>query len=123
MRYEDLVHYPVAEVRRLYAFLDLPYTALVDAIVSKHTQGVYSADHEMHPFSIAKTSKKVVFAWRRSLPFSEVDRIQQECGDVLRAYGYRHFSLHQYEQEETSPLLSLPQSWGSGWRNLGSVGG
>lgn len=123
VRYEDLALRPRVEVRRLYAFLGLPYTARVDMTVTKHTLGVFAAKWNEHPFGTRKNSSKIVFTWRRRVPFSQVDKIQQECGDVLRAYGYRHFSRRQYEEEQDSPLLPLPPSWAAMRRRHGGGDG
>ncbi|XP_063889673.1 carbohydrate sulfotransferase 4-like isoform X2 [Scylla paramamosain] len=111
VRYEDIARQPHTETRRLYSFMGLAYTPLVASVVSKHTLGFYQTEGKEHPFSTSKNSSGIVFAWRSRLSYSEVERVQKECGDVLRAYGYRHFSRRQYEEEAASPLLPLPASW------------
>ena len=111
VRYEDIARQPHTETRRLYSFMGLEYTSLVASVVSKHTLGFYKTEGARHPFSTSKNSSSVAFAWRRRLSYSEVERVQGECGDVLRAYGYRLFSRRQYEEEAASPLLPLPAAW------------
>ncbi|XP_063889660.1 carbohydrate sulfotransferase 4-like [Scylla paramamosain] len=111
VRYEDIARQPHTETRRLYSFMGLAYTPLVASVVSKHTLGFYKTEGKEHPFSTSKNSSGIVFAWRSRLSYSEVERVQEECGDVLRAYGYRHFSRRQYEEEAASPLLPLPAGW------------
>ncbi|XP_045114560.1 uncharacterized protein LOC123506495 [Portunus trituberculatus] len=111
VRYEDIARQPHRETRRLYSFMGLEYTPLVASVVSKQTLGFYHTEGKDHPFATSKNSSSSVFAWRSRLSYSEVERVQQECGDVLRAYGYRHFSRRQYEKEAASPLLPLPAGW------------
>ncbi|XP_045114786.1 carbohydrate sulfotransferase 4-like isoform X2 [Portunus trituberculatus] len=111
VRYEDIARQPHRETRRLYSFMGLEYTPLVASVVSKQTLGFYHTEGKDHPFATSKNSSSIVFAWRSRLSYSEVERVQQECGDVLRAYGYRHFTRRQYEKEVASPLLPLPAGW------------
>ncbi|XP_071526341.1 carbohydrate sulfotransferase 6-like [Panulirus ornatus] len=115
VRYEDLALHPQAEVRRLYAFMDLPYTPLVAHKVAHHTLGLVDEITSTHPFSTFKNSTATVFEWRGRLPFTEVERIQQVCGDVLQAYGYRLFTSRQdYENHESHIVMPLrDDSWGS----------
>ncbi|KAK3856862.1 hypothetical protein Pcinc_036846 [Petrolisthes cinctipes] len=112
VRYEDLALHPESEVRRLYTFLHLPYTAKVANTVFTHTFG-FVADQSIlvHPFSTFKNSSATVFAWRKSLPFTKVEKIQEECGSVLEAYGYRMFpSPRHYHHLQYTPLLPLPST-------------
>lgn len=110
LRYEDLALQPEKEVRRLYTFLDLPFTAHVANTVITHTHGFVS--HEsilVHPYSTFKNSSATVFAWRSRLAFGKVKELQEECATVLQAYGYRTYpSPRHYHHLQYTPLLPLP---------------
>lgn len=113
VRYEDLAGSPQRYVRDLYAFLDLPYTAQVASTVVELTiWSSYLAPQDTleHPFSTQKNATATAMAWRNRLPFEKVQEIQQECEEVLRAYGYWLFtSRGEYEDLATPAVLPLGQ--------------
>nr|XP_045602510.1 carbohydrate sulfotransferase 1-like [Procambarus clarkii] len=113
VRYEDLALDPLRQVRALYAFVDLPYTVRVAHAVAKHTLGLFVYYYQVDPYSTFKNSTATVFEWRTRLAFEEVERVQEECADILQAYGYHSYhSRLQYDDPRTSPLLSLtPEMW------------
>ncbi|XP_053645441.2 carbohydrate sulfotransferase 5-like [Cherax quadricarinatus] len=112
IRYEDVALDPSRYVRSIYNFTELPYTKVVAHNVATLTLGMYDDAFQSHPYSTNKNSTEVVYRWRTSLPYSEMEKIQAECHDVLQAYGYPVFaSKTEYESQLTKILPLKAVTW------------
>ncbi|XP_053645442.1 carbohydrate sulfotransferase 6-like [Cherax quadricarinatus] len=112
IRYEDVALDPSRYVRSIYNFTELPYTKVVAHNVATLTLGMYDDTFQSHPYSTNKNSTEVVYRWRTSLPYSEMEKIQAECHDVLQAYGYPVFaSKTEYESQLTKILPLKAVTW------------
>ncbi|KAG7168735.1 carbohydrate sulfotransferase 1-like [Homarus americanus] len=103
VRYEDLTLNPERVIRQLYTFLGLPYTALVDYMVTTMTIGINTEYENLHPFSTRKNTTNKMWAWRERLTYPQMLHIQTLCSDVLEAYGYPIFTSQQDFEGWNSP--------------------
>ncbi|XP_063592134.1 carbohydrate sulfotransferase 1-like [Penaeus indicus] len=108
VRYEDLVLQPEREVRRLYKFAGLPFTASVAKVLFQRTSGLDDTWELQHPFTISRKSSEMMDRWQKQLDYRDMLAIQRECDDVLRAYGYRVFA----SSEEYAGLGALARGRG-----------
>jgi hypothetical protein len=87
VRYEDLVNNPEAELRRILAFLGLPYEAqVVDG--SGNTDGVPPWEYpwKSHAFEAITSSR--IGLWRSELSRDQVAVLEGWGGGLLRELGY-----------------------------------
>ncbi|KAJ8351806.1 hypothetical protein SKAU_G00232820 [Synaphobranchus kaupii] len=97
LRYEDLVLYPVDELRRLYRFSNLTSFPKIEKFVVNMTRGEgYSSEK---PFVISsRDAKEAIFAWRESLQKLRIEEPdeQKTRGEV---YTEQKKSLHHWGPE------------------------
>ncbi|XP_018012503.1 carbohydrate sulfotransferase 3 [Hyalella azteca] len=107
MRYEDLAMAPLEIMKKIFKFLDEPFTPRVATFMRKHTHALKEeADiHEL--LSTKKMSKKLSFQWRLRNNFSEVEKIQDACRDVIQSMHLKMFtSAHEYATQPLDVRLS-----------------
>ncbi|XP_075706424.1 carbohydrate sulfotransferase 7 [Rhinoderma darwinii] len=88
IRYEDLVHTPHKELRRLLRFTGLPSLPELEDFMLNMTRGSnYSLDN---PFLVsARNAREAVNAWRERLSREQVRSVQELCGDAMQVLSYR----------------------------------
>ncbi|KAI1885106.1 hypothetical protein AGOR_G00216770 [Albula goreensis] len=88
IRYEDLVLYPVEELRRLYRFTNLTSSPIIEKFVLNMTRGEgYSSEK---PFVISsRDAKEAIYAWRERLNVEQIARVEAYCSEVMRRLGYQ----------------------------------
>ncbi|XP_047495024.1 carbohydrate sulfotransferase 6-like [Penaeus chinensis] len=107
VRYEDLALFPEREVRRLYEFMGLPFTALVSQFIFDHTSGLQKREKMDQPFTHFRKSKEVADRWRDRMSYGDALAIQEQCKDVLQSYGYEVFSSRR-EYSRRGEALEAP---------------
>ncbi|XP_031805872.1 carbohydrate sulfotransferase 4-like [Sarcophilus harrisii] len=105
VRYEDLVREPLAQAARLYAFSRLQFWPPLQAWVQRVTHGQGAGNDSFYPDS--RDGLNVSRAWRWSLPYKKVARLQAVCGDFMRLVGYRP-ALSEQELRSLSLELLAP---------------
>ncbi|KAL2762186.1 carbohydrate sulfotransferase 4, partial [Daubentonia madagascariensis] len=106
MRYEDLVRAPLAQTSRMYEYVGLKFLPHLQTWVYNITRGKGMGQHAFH--TNARNALNVSQAWRWSLPFGKVSRLQKVCGDTMDLLGYHHVSS---EQEQRNLSLDLLSTW------------
>ncbi|KAK2085408.1 Carbohydrate sulfotransferase 4 [Saguinus oedipus] len=106
VRYEDLVRAPVAQTSRMYEFVGLEFLPYLQTWVHNITRGKGTGEHAFH--TNARNALNVSQAWRWSLPYGKVSRLQKVCGDTMDMLGYRHAGS---EHEQRNLLLDLLSTW------------
>ncbi|XP_003791488.1 carbohydrate sulfotransferase 4 [Otolemur garnettii] len=104
VRYEDLVRAPLAQTSRMYAYVGLKFLPRLQTWVHNITRGKGMGEHAFH--TDARDAINVSQAWRWSLPFEKVSRVQKVCGDTMNLLGYRHVSSEQEQRDLSLELLS-----------------
>ncbi|XP_075851673.1 carbohydrate sulfotransferase 4 [Microcebus murinus] len=106
MRYEDLVRAPLTQTSRMYEYVRLKFLPHLQTWVHNITRGKGMGQHAFH--TNARNALNVSQAWRWTLPFGKVSRLQKICGDAMNLLGYRHVSS---EQEQRNLSLDLLSTW------------
>ncbi|XP_044284044.1 carbohydrate sulfotransferase 4 [Varanus komodoensis] len=102
VRYEDIVHDPVAEAARLYSFAGLCFMPNLQSWVHNitHGQGLGRRAFDTD----ARDALDVSQAWRRSLPYLQIAKLQDICKDAMELLGYQQVTS---EEEQKNMALDL----------------
>ncbi|KAF6077009.1 carbohydrate sulfotransferase 4 [Phyllostomus discolor] len=106
MRYEDLVRDPLAQTARMYEYAGLKFLPHLQTWVHNITRGKGMGTHAF--LTDSRDALKTSEAWRSSLPYKKVSRLQKVCGDIMKLLGYR---LVRSEQEQRNLSLDLLSAW------------
>ena len=85
IRYEDFVLNPEKAIRDIHAWMNIPYTNVIESVVNKFTQ---LSKQDASPYGTIKKSSKRPTLWVSQLNFQEVSEIQSICSRVLEKYRY-----------------------------------
>ncbi|XP_062997467.1 carbohydrate sulfotransferase 4-like [Elgaria multicarinata webbii] len=102
VRYEDIVNNPVAEAARLYHFAGLRFVPSLRAWVHNitHGPGLGRRAFDTGPRDALHVSQ----AWRKTLPYLHVAKLQDVCKDAMKLLGYQ---LVTSEEEQKNMALDL----------------
>ncbi|NWV01616.1 CHST4 sulfotransferase, partial [Upupa epops] len=102
VRYEDIVRDPVARAAQMYRFAELHFTAELQKWVHNITHG---KGQGAQAFDIgSRDALGVSQAWRKTLPFQKVQKVQNVCKDAMDLLGYQ---LLRSEEEQKNMSLDL----------------
>ncbi|XP_064015851.1 carbohydrate sulfotransferase 4 [Pogoniulus pusillus] len=102
IRYEDIVRDPLARAAQMYAFAELHFTPELQKWVHNITHG---KGQGTQAFGIgSRDALGVSQAWRKTLPFEKIEKVQNVCKDAMSLLGYR---LVQSEEEQKNMSLDL----------------
>ncbi|XP_007938603.1 carbohydrate sulfotransferase 4 [Orycteropus afer afer] len=104
VRYEDLVRAPEAQTSRMYDFVGLKFLPWLQTWVQNVTQGKGLGTHAFHTDS--RNALNVSQAWRWTLPFEKVTRLQKMCSDTMHLLGYRQVTSEQQQRNLSVDFLS-----------------
>lgn len=82
VRYEDITLNPEIESRKLFKFLQLPFSTSVQRFLKTHTVGRRTDDN--NPYSTRRNTTSMAFSWRERFTYKQVIDVQQSCEDVLK---------------------------------------
>ncbi|XP_015283691.1 PREDICTED: carbohydrate sulfotransferase 4-like [Gekko japonicus] len=102
VRYEDIVRDPLALVVQLYRFAGLHLIPRLQSWVHNITHG-HGLGTEAFDVG-SRDAVNVSQAWRKTLPYPKVAKLQEACEDAMGVLGYR---LVRSEAEQTNMSLSL----------------
>ena len=86
VRYEDVARKPIQYMDKVYSFLGLPPSKMVE----KWINSLPKADkHQKDLFSTDRNSASTVERWRKYLPYSAVRSIETVCWEVMQELGYK----------------------------------
>nr|XP_027789101.1 carbohydrate sulfotransferase 4 [Marmota flaviventris] len=106
IRYEDLVRAPLAQTSRMYEYVGLKFLPHLQNWVYNITRGKGMGEHAFH--TNARNALNVSQAWRWSLPYEKVSRLQEVCGDTMDVLGYLQV---RSKQEQSNLSLDLLSTW------------
>ncbi|XP_036296290.1 carbohydrate sulfotransferase 4 [Pipistrellus kuhlii] len=104
VRYEDLVQNPRAQTARMYKHAGLKFLPHLQAWVHNITRGKGTGSHSFKTDS--RDALSTSQAWRQSLPYEKVSRLQTVCGDTMNLLGYRQVRSEQEQRNLSLGLLS-----------------
>lgn len=108
VRYEDLVRNPIGVINDLYEFVGLDITRKLAEWVYRVTHGKGTGS-KADAFKItSRDANDVSEAWRSTMPFSKVKRIQEVCYGAMKLIGYRTVSSEK-EMKNFDVGLLVPQ--------------
>jgi Sulfotransferase family len=90
LRYEDLLKDPEAELRRICAFLELPFD---DAMLRYHENGPVPSLRRDPNEHLAKPPTKGLRDWRTQMPPSDIMTFESKAGAALDAFGYERSGI------------------------------
>ncbi|XP_038520125.1 carbohydrate sulfotransferase 4 isoform X1 [Canis lupus familiaris] len=102
IRYEDLVRNPIARTAQIYEYVRLKFLPHLQTWVYNITRGEGMGNHAFH--TNARNALNVSQAWRWTLPYKKVSRLQKVCSDTMTLLGYQ---LVRSEQEQRNLSLDL----------------
>ncbi|XP_003791480.1 carbohydrate sulfotransferase 6 [Otolemur garnettii] len=108
VRFEDLARDPLAEIRELYAFTGLNLTPQLEAWIHNITHGAGPGARREAFQTTSRNALNVSQAWRHTLPFAKIRRVQELCAGALQLLGYRPVSSEN-EQRDLALDLLLPR--------------
>uniref|UniRef100_A0A8C8VNB4 Sulfotransferase n=1 Tax=Pelusios castaneus TaxID=367368 RepID=A0A8C8VNB4_9SAUR len=115
VRYEDIAKEPLTKAAQLYKFAKLHFTPELQLWVHNITHGMGLGTQS---FDIsARDAVNVSQAWRKTLPFQKIAKLQTMCKDAMNLLGYR---LVMSEEEQKDMALNLLFSPGPLPGNKGS---
>ena len=106
VRYEDLVREPLAQTARMYEYVGLKFLPRLQTWVHNITRGKDMGKHAFH--TNARNALNVSQAWRWSLPYKKVFRLQKVCRNTMNLLGYH---LVTSDQEQKNLSLDLLSTW------------
>ncbi|KAM9269074.1 LOW QUALITY PROTEIN: carbohydrate sulfotransferase 4 [Cariama cristata] len=99
VRYEDIVRDPLARAAQMYRFAELHFTPELRKWVHNITHG---KGQGAQAFDIgSRDALRVSQAWRKTLPFQKIEKVQNVCKDAMDLLGYR---LIQSEEAKNMSL-------------------
>ncbi|NXG73807.1 CHST4 sulfotransferase, partial [Baryphthengus martii] len=102
IRYEDIVRDPLARAAQMYKFAELHFTPELQKWVHNITHG---KGQGARAFDIgSRDALGVSQAWRKTLPFQKIEKVQNVCKDAMDLWGYQ---LLQSEEEQKNMSLDL----------------
>ncbi|XP_028931630.1 carbohydrate sulfotransferase 4-like [Ornithorhynchus anatinus] len=104
LRYEDLARAPLAQVSRLYNFTGLHFLPRLQQWVHNVTRGRGLGQHPFH--TNARSALNVSQAWRWSLPYEKVARLQDICKEAMALLGYRPVLSEREQGDRSLDLLT-----------------
>lgn len=108
VRFEDLVRDPLGEINGIYTFVGLEMTHQLGEWIYHVTHGKGTGS-KREAFEItSRDAADVSRAWRTTLPFNKVKRIQEVCKGAMSLLGYRTVN-NEKEQKKFDIDLLVPQ--------------
>ncbi|XP_029951243.1 carbohydrate sulfotransferase 6-like [Salarias fasciatus] len=115
IRYEDLARNPLEEIRAIYEFAGLEMTTQLAEWIYKVTHGK-GKGAKSEAFKItSRNAADVSQAWRTSLPYEKVKRIQEVCKGAMSLLGYRTVSSEQEQKRLDIDLLVPREPYQFSW--------
>ncbi|XP_028842912.1 carbohydrate sulfotransferase 6 [Denticeps clupeoides] len=115
VRYEDVVRDPLAEIEAMYRFVGLEMTDELQEWIYRITHGKGKGTKKEAFQITSRNAEDVSRAWRTSLSFDKVQRIQNVCKSAMSLLGYRlvesEAEQHQLDVDVLGPRKALKFTW------------
>ena len=102
-RYEDIAKDPRSQSEELLEYFGFQMHPNIEIFLESHTKKDQKKRQE---WSTVRDSKSAPYHWKKDLSFEEVVKIQSECSDALRLWGYRTYSTRE-ELRDIHPVGEL----------------
>ncbi|XP_056384121.1 carbohydrate sulfotransferase 4 [Hyla sarda] len=102
VRYEDIVRDPIEKARQMYEFGKLNFTPKLKNWIHNLTHG----KGQGNSFVInSRDAVNVSKAWRKSLQFESVQKIQDLCAEAMEVFGYKRLKSKEAQNDLNYELL------------------
>ena len=88
-RYEEIADDPSSQSKELLEFFGFQMHHNIESYLESHTK---KDQKKRQPWSTIRDSKSAPYHWKKDLSFEEVVKIQSDCVDALRLWGYQTVS-------------------------------
>lgn len=99
VRHEDLSTYPVAEFRKLYELLDIPFDHHVQAVIGRYSGGRTNAQPKNPVNDIQRNSRSLIDNWRQRLPESDQAYILKHTLPLAKRWYREELAADGYQVE------------------------
>ncbi|KAK6477208.1 carbohydrate sulfotransferase 6-like [Huso huso] len=89
VRYDDLVRDPLAEISAMYKFAELTMTPKLKSWIYSITHGEGPGNEREAFLTTSRNAVNVSQAWRVTLPYEKVAKIQEVCKGAMNMLGYQ----------------------------------
>ncbi|XP_034031596.1 carbohydrate sulfotransferase 6-like [Thalassophryne amazonica] len=108
VRYEDVAINPLEEINAMYEFVGLEMTSTLEQWIYRVTHGKGKGSRKEAFKITSRNAADVSQAWRTTLPYKKVKRIQDVCKPAMSLLGYRTVNSEK-EQKNLDLDLLVPQ--------------
>ena len=96
IRYEDFALNPIGNTLKMYDFIGINMTMEVKEWLDKATSIANKNDLSVaSPQGLRRNVKTVLNSWRKELPFTAVQIIQNKCKSILDILNYKKFDSNE----------------------------
>ncbi|NXR12537.1 CHST4 sulfotransferase, partial [Semnornis frantzii] len=107
IRYEDIVRDPIARAAQMYTFAELHFTPELQKWVHDITHG---KGQGTRAFEIgSRDALSVSQAWRKTLPFEKMEKVQNVCKEAMDFLGYRLVQSEEEQKDMSLDILFAPE--------------
>lgn len=107
VRYEDIVRDPLTKTAEMYRFAELDFTPELQKWVHNITHGKGQGAQ----FVIgSRDALRVSQAWRMTLPFQKIEKVQNVCKEAMNLLGYRLLRSEKEQKDMSLDLLLAQKS-------------
>jgi hypothetical protein len=113
IRYEDFSLNPLIATKEIYKDFDLVLPEKVISYMEKATKDGES-EHSKLKFLTSRNSSDVVFGWRGKLNLADLDKIESNCEEVMKKFGYkmaREDDLYVWPEKFEHNFLPIVKNW------------
>ncbi|XP_077423186.1 carbohydrate sulfotransferase 6 [Vanacampus margaritifer] len=115
VRYEDVARNPLQEISAMYDFVDLDMTNQLEEWIYKLTHGKGKGSLKEAFEITSRNAADVSQAWRTTLPFSKVKRIQEVCKGAMSLLGYTIVNSDKEQKRLDIDLLVPREPYHFSW--------
>ncbi|XP_019895872.2 carbohydrate sulfotransferase 6 isoform X2 [Esox lucius] len=115
VRYEDMVKDPLTEIERMYRFVGLEMTEMLQGWIYRVTHGKGKGTKKEAFQITSRNAADVSQAWRTTLSHDKVRRIQEVCKGAMSLLGYRTVGSEKEQKKLDLDLLNPRERYHFSW--------
>lgn len=115
VRYEDVARNPQGEINAMYDFVGLEMTSQLEEWIHKLTHGEGKGSLKEAFKITSRNAADVSQAWRTTLPYNKVKRIQEVCKGAMSLLGYRTVNSEKEQKKLDIDLLAPSEPYQFSW--------
>ncbi len=116
IRYEDLVRNTLTEIEAMYKFVGLEMTESLQEWIYRITHGTGKGTKKEAFKITSRNAEDVSLAWRSTLPFEKVQRIQEVCKGAMTLLGYKTVDSEKEQKMVDLAVMTPRERYQFSWR-------